>query len=265
MDEKKIIRRNKIKKTAVVLLPIILAVTATLSVALMMSGNDAPLPEPPATDDGEITTADIPANVDPEKEEKSYSEGLSVRIGADGKATVIGLGSCADRIVYIPEKTADGVPITAIGDSAFAYAAALDEVVMPSSVITIGAYAFRGSSILRVSIGSSVVSIGNGAFADCQRLAEIRVDGANPLYASRDGVLFNREMTAILCYPSGRSDSSYTIPKSVTKIGNYAFTYCDALKKLKYAGSDKEWARVSIGSGNTLLDKLTVETDRSDK
>lgn len=265
MDNEKMIRKEKIKKTAVVLLPIVLAVVATVSVAIMMSGGNTALPEPQVGREESSTPIEHPVGGEPETEAQGFSDSLSIRVGADGRATVVGLGSCADKIVRIPEKTADGVPVTAIGDSAFAYASGIDEVIVPSSVISIGAYAFRGSSISTVTLGSSIISVGNGAFADCRKLEAINVDGANPMYASRDGVLFDREMTLLLCYPSGRRDSSYTIPKSVTEIGNLAFTQCDALVKIRYGGSAKEWSRVHIGSGNSLFDRLTVETDRTDK
>lgn len=265
MDNQKADRRSKAKKTIVVLIPIVLAVVATVSVALMMGGMNTPTPDTPMTSAESDTPAEIPVGGEPETEAEKLSDSLSFSIGSDGRATVIGLGSCTDKVVRIPAITADGVPVTAIADSAFAYAGGIDEVVMPSSIVSIGANAFRGSSIKAVSIGSSVMSIGKGAFADCRNLPSIDVDGANPMYASRSGVLFNRDMTVLLCYPSGRQDSTYTIPKSVSEIGSMAFFSCNALKKIKYDGNEKEWQRVTVGSGNTLFDSLSVEVDSSDK
>ena len=257
---------SKGKKTIIVLIPIILAIAATVSVAVMLGGSmNTPPPEPMVTEPEASTSADLPVVVEPETEGEKFSDSLSFSVGADGRATVVGMGSCTDRIVRIPAVTADGAPVTAIGDSAFSNALGVDEIVMPGSIATIGDYAFRGSSITTVSIGGGVISIGKGAFADCRRLAAINVDGANPMYASRSGVLFDREMTTLLCYPAGRPDASYTIPKSVTEIGHMAFYSCPALKKLKYDGNAKQWKNVLIGSGNALLDSLTVEVDTSDK
>ena len=267
MDNQKTDRQSKAKKTIVVLIPIMLAIVATVSVALMMGGMNTPTPDSPIGGEGEesSTPADIPVGAEPETESEKLSDSLSFSIGSDGRATVIGLGSCTDKVVRIPAVTADGAPVTAIADSAFAYAGGIDEVVMPSSIVSIGANAFRGSSIKTVNVGSSVMSIGKGAFADCRNLPSISVDGANPMYATRGGVLFNRDMTILLCYPSGRQDSVYTIPKSVSEIGSMAFFSCNALTKIKYDGNAKEWQRVTVGSGNILLDSLSVEVDSSDK
>ena len=109
------------------------------------------------------------------------------------------------------------------------------------------------------------MSIGKGAFVDCKSLATITVDGANPLYASKGGVLFDREMKTLLCYPAGRPDSTYTILKSVTRIEEMALYSCTALTKLKYEGNEKQWKNVYICSGNALLDVLSVEFSTSDK
>ena len=266
MDNEKVRPGINAKKVIVVLIPIVLAVIATVSVATMMGGSlNTPTPEPQLTVPFEPTSPEIPVGGEPETEAIKVSDSLSIKVGTDGRATVMGLGNCKDRVVMIPSVTSDGAPVTAIADSAFAYAAGIDEVVMPSSIVSIGAYAFRGSSITSVTVGSSVMSIGKGAFADCRGLRAINVDGANPMYTSKDGVLFNSNMSTLLCYPSGRQSSSYTIPESVTEIGDLAFSSCAELKKIKYDGNKKEWERVKIGSGNALLDSISVEVDSSDK
>lgn len=256
---------GKLKKTVVVLIPILLAVVATVSVAMMVSSRSTPTPEPIPPASEAPSSSDLPVVADPQPDAETYSSGLTFGKSADGRATVLGIGSCADRIVRIPPKTADGTPVTAIGDSAFAGLTAIDEVVLPAGIISIGAYAFKGSSITAANIVGSVMTIGNGAFADCAKLAAISVDGANPMFASRSGVLFDRDMTSLICYPSGRTNISYTIPSSVSEISSMAFSSCAALKNLKYDGNAKEWKAVYVGSGNALLESLKVDTDTSDK
>jgi len=58
------------------------------------------------------------------------------------------------------------------------------------------------------------------------------VDSDNANYCSVNGILFNSDKTAIVCYPAGKSGSSYTIPDSVTSIGDYAFHGCSALASI---------------------------------
>ena len=79
----------------------------------------------------------------------------------------------------------------------------------------------------RVTIPSSVTSIEVGAFFDCYRLTAITVDVSNPVYSSVDGVLFNKSKTTLIKHPLWKNyGSSYTIPASVTSIGDRAFDEC---------------------------------------
>jgi len=48
------------------------------------------------------------------------------------------------------------------------------------------------------------------------------VDAANPNYSSTNGVLFDKAQTTLIEFPGGLA-GSYTIPNSVTSIGDYAF------------------------------------------
>ena len=266
MDNKKTKVKGRAQRVFILMIPIILAVIATVLLAMTMGGGFSTPTPTPMTDEPEATTrSDIPVGIDPENTPDTASKGLSFSVGADGNATVTGLGGCSDRVITVPTVTADGARVTAIADNAFAYATGITEVILPSGLVTIGDYAFRGSSIEKVTVVSSVLSIGKGAFADCKHLASIEVDGANPMYSSKGGVLFNSSGTSLICYPAGRKSSTYTIPKSVAEIADMAFRSCDSLTKIKYEGNKKEWERVSIGSGNSLLDIISVEVDSSDK
>ena len=56
--------------------------------------------------------------------------------------------------------------VTSIGDSAFSGCDSLSEIVIPSSVTSIGDHAFFGCrSLFEIVIPSSVTSIGKGAFS----------------------------------------------------------------------------------------------------
>ena len=142
----------------------------------------------------------------------------------------------------------DGV--TEIGMNAFAYCSGLTSVVlsqsvawldnlaflncsgissltMPKGVTGIGYAAFRGcGSLTSVTIPASVIDIRSAAFSDCSSLENIAVDGKNMYYISVDGVLFNKNRTTLVTYPSGKKGTAYTIPKGVTSIGANAFSYC---------------------------------------
>ena len=125
--------------------------------------------------------------------------------------------------------TINGVKVTSIGDNAFFDCTILTDVTIPNSVISIGTQAFLDcTSLTGVTIGTSVTSIGDFAFLSCTSLTDIQVDVGNSAYASNGGVLFDKQFTTLVTYPGGKK-GHYTIPNSVTSIGDYAFRHCNSL------------------------------------
>ena len=59
-------------------------------------------------------------------------------------------------------------------------------------------------------------------------LTSIAVDGLNSNYSSLDGVLLDKGLNVLVAYPAGNSEN-YTLPGSVTQIGNRAFLGCGNL------------------------------------
>ena len=122
--------------------------------------------------------------------------------------------------------------VTKIGKWAFAQCDNLSSVSIPGSVTTIAPYAFAWCGRLTsLSIPGSVPAIANDELVNCFTLSSIRVDASNPAYSSEEGVLLNKRKTRLLCYPAGKS-GGYSIPGSVTGIGNHAFACCRRLTDL---------------------------------
>ena len=116
------------------------------------------------------------------------------------------------------------------------YKGKLEDLVIPekysNKVITgIDPMAFSGcSQIKSVTISKNIqsISLNNRScnmnpFYDCIYMKNIYVDEGNRYFASVDGVLYNKSKTELLFYPSYKSNSSYTILDSVTKIEVGAF------------------------------------------
>ena len=119
--------------------------------------------------------------------------------------------------------------VTSIGDGAFLGCTSLTSVTIPDSVTSIGERAFSEcTSLTSVTIPDSVTSIGDGAFASCTSLTGIWVTEGNNDYSSdASGVLFNKDkITLVQCPGTFRE---YTIPDSVTSIGEQAFMGCSSL------------------------------------
>jgi len=95
---------------------------------------------------------------------------------------------------------------------------------IPENVRTVYNGAFWGSvNLTSVTVPANTLGLPSFAFNRCENLTEINVDPENSQYFSAYGIVFNKAQTELLIYPAGRADSSYTIPSSVTDIGDGAF------------------------------------------
>ena len=83
------------------------------------------------------------------------------------------------------------------------------------------------SDITSCEIDTNTKVIADGAFARCNNLTNINVSEDNENYYSSGTILFNKNKTKLIAYPSAMGD--ITIPEGVTSIGNDAFCYCDSL------------------------------------
>ena len=135
--------------------------------------------------------------------------------------------------------------VKTIGSKAFAYCTALTSLKLSNSITDIGYSAFSECTALTtVNIPSSVTNIGNDAFYRCNALQAINVDSNNQHFKSVDGILFNANLTTLIQYPIGKSQSSYTLPNSTTHIGVNAFSYSQNLISISLHN-----ALSSIGAG----------------
>ena len=142
---------------------------------------------------------------------------------------------------YCESLTSVTIPdsVTSIGSCAFYDCTGLTSITIPDSVTSIGNGAFYNcTGLTSVTIPDSVTSIGDEAFNNCTRLTSITVKEGNPNYSSDEyGVLFNKDKTLLIQYPIGNKRTSYTIPDSVTSIGDWAFAQCTSLTSVTIGNS----------------------------
>ena len=164
-------------------------------------------------------------------------EGLAYSI-ADGACTITQYSGSAAEVV-IPE-TIEGVPVTAIGDSAFSGCGSLTSISIPDSVTSVGSCAFEDcSGLTSINIPDGVANIEYGAFSGCSSLTGISIP---------DGVASIEDYAFYKC----SSLTSVSIPDSVTSIGVYAFSECKSLMRVIMPASV-----TSIGD-NAISENTTV-------
>ena len=114
-------------------------------------------------------------------------------------------------------------------DSCFTGMGNLTALRAPDSLLGIGTMPFTNCHKMSTfTIPRNVSQIGYGlSFA--RALSAIYVDPANTYFTSSSGILFNKTMTTLLAFNTGKDRftklSKFSIPSGVTAIGDYAFAF----------------------------------------
>jgi len=179
--------------------------------------------------------------------------------------------------ITIPEK------VTKIGNNMFYRCAGLTSITIPEKVTSIGNNAFSScTGLTSITIPKNVKTIGTYVFTNSTNIENIFVDSNNQYFTVVDGILFDKNMTTLICYLPKKADKSYVIPDSVKTIataafnGNTnltsvtipstiktinisAFTNCSSLTNVKYNGNETLWKKISVGDYNVPLTGATKE------
>ena len=127
-----------------------------------------------------------------------------------------------------------------IKGQAFSYCSNLKSVTFTDNLKRIEKYAFDGCATETLNIPSGVSEIQDGAFAS-SNLKAINVDKSNQSYTSVDGIVYNKELTEVLVYPSTKDDTdTFTVPTTVTTVAPYAFGNCYALRSVILSENTKK-------------------------
>ena len=169
-----------------------------------------------------------------------------------------------------------------VGHNQFTGCTGLEKVVLPEGLKSIGVDAFTGcTSLKNLHIPASVTEIAMGMYfaRACTSLQEITVASGNRNFVSRDGALYTKDMKKLIQYPSGRAGgivipkgveklgmgsigcpamTSILLPSSLKLVGSGAFTGCDALTDVYFAGTEKQWILVDKGSMNDALSQAKM-------
>lgn len=151
-----------------------------------------------------------------------------------------------------------------IDTAAFAECSALSEINLPEGLENINERAFSNTAVESISIPESVKKVDNTAFYNCSKLKNVKISpylqnfeitgGRNEInieYLASDnttivdGIIYSGDMSTLINYPlnPNAENDEFTLPDTVTKIGNNAFegTYLRKItlsKNLKYIGDN---------------------------
>ena len=160
--------------------------------------------------------------------ERIPSVGLALELRDDGYY-VIGLGTCTDTEIIIPEEH-NGTAVVGIGDQAFYddknYSSHITLVDIPDSVTYIGRSAFlHCNNLVYAKLPNKLAFIGESAFGYCESLVSISIE--SPLITTIPARLFNN------C----KRLESVALSDSISEIGSYAFYNCKLLSDINITAS----------------------------
>lgn len=169
--------------------------------------------------------------------------------------------------------------ITTVGADAFVYCSDVTNIILPDTLRCIRFNAFKSFNescqmelpdgllviehhaialgLTDLYIPGSVQFIDSAAFGYMPKLKNIRVDSDNDYYSDINGVLFNKDATALIIYPNGKEEEDYTIPDSVKTVAYNAFD--DSKVKYLYIGSNCDLGEIWIDPNLDLLKEYSEE------
>lgn len=130
-------------------------------------------------------------------------------------------------------------------------------------------YAFNcDEKIQTISIGKSIEKIDGKSFYSCWSLENVFVDDDNPYYCDIDGVLFDKELTEVIYYPSAHN--LYLTRQAGYKLDfpeNGSITnddFCDAVKLIERCVDNNEDIASLTGDDAALIEKFNKLTGNAD-
>ena len=128
------------------------------------------------------------------------------------------------------------------------------------SVTSIADYAFEDNvlsyrnNLTDIIIPSSVTSIGKNVFLFCSNLENVKVNEDNETFTDENGVLLSKDKTILIYYPEGKKEETYSIPNSVTSIEEDAFQDCSNLTSIIIPNSVTNIGKYAFSKCSNLKD-----------
>ena len=168
-----------------------------------------------------VTNEDLSTEKTKEEFNEAFVDEWGVKYSKDGRKLLAAPGELSGAY-----SVKEGTRI--ICDSAFWYCSSLSEIVIPSSVASIGDSAFSFCSSLKyISIPKSIIGLNGNPFVYWNG----KLECLPPNFVYEDDVLFNKDKSRIISFRK-QNVESYVISSSVTSIGDSAFYGCCSLSEI---------------------------------
>jgi len=110
--------------------------------------------------------------------------------------------------------------VTTLQSTSFGYNQNLKTITLSDHLATIGGYSFNGLNLATLNIPASVTTI-EGLGLDSTQ--SVTVDPLNTHFVVDDGILYNYAKTQIVNYFNPNSRTTFTVPSTVTSLGDFIF------------------------------------------
>lgn len=120
--------------------------------------------------------------------------------------------------------------VVSIGYDAFYCCSGLEEIFIPEKTINLLDYTEAYDEF--IIDNHKDYDYGIVPFRNCSRMTKISVSEDNPIYSSKDGLLYNRDKTKLIRCPEGRKNP-IILPESTIEISKNAFINCKNIEEIK--------------------------------
>ena len=174
------------------------------------------------------------------EEELTPSEGLEFISNGDGTCTWVGIGTCTDTEIVVPEKNGDEtVTVIGQGERVIGHSEVnVAKVIVPGTVTTIKEFAFADAPFLKeVVLLEGVELIEKYAFYDCKYLTHI---------------LFPNTLKFIGEWAFGGCISlrEINLPEGLSELETFAFDDCSSVKKIYIPSTINKLSFISEKGGS---------------
>ena len=148
----------------------------------------------------------------------------------------------------------------------------LKKVVFPNSLKATQAPLFEncpslksvyfGKNLTEDELSSGYDNYFGYVFKNCKALEKVNISAENKNYKSVDGVVYNKNTTALLYYPQGKKGKTYSVPKTVKSIPYKAVYYPKYLKTLKILNTSKKLTN-NMFVPNSFSSNVTLSVKRN--